>query len=123
VLGSVLSQQLPVHIREQVQNLHLPPQATQLVGSGGGSPQTLFDPAQIAASRAKAVSALGSQGAAIFDQVLHSIRVALASTLHEVFLYGAAVLIIALIASVFLKDVPLRAREPASEEDSPVVAA
>jgi hypothetical protein len=69
------------------------------------------------------VSALGSQGAAIFDQVLHSIRVALASTLHEVFLYGAAVLIIALIASVFLKDVPLRARQPASEDDTPVVAA
>jgi hypothetical protein len=32
-------------------------------------------------------------------------------------------LIIALIASVFLKDVPLRARLPASEDDTPVVAA
>jgi hypothetical protein len=31
-------------------------------------------------------------------------------------------LVIALIASVFLKDVPLRARQPA-EEDAPVVAA
>jgi hypothetical protein len=49
--------------------------------------------------------------------------VALASTLHEVFLYGAAALIIALIATVFLKDVPLRARQSASEEDAPVVAA
>jgi hypothetical protein len=55
--------------------------------------------------------------------VLHSIRVALASTLHEVFLYGAAVLIIALIASVFLKDVPLRAREPASEEEATAAVA
>ena len=122
VLGSVLSQRLPVHIREQVANLHLPAQAAQLITSSGSNPQTLFDPAQIAASRAKAASALGSQGAAIFDQVLHGVRVALASTLHEVFLYGAAVLVIALIASVFLKDVPLRARQP-SEEDAPVVAA
>jgi hypothetical protein len=32
-------------------------------------------------------------------------------------------LVIALIASVFLKDVPLRARQPAGEEDAPVVAA
>jgi hypothetical protein len=122
VLGSVLSQRLPIHIREQVQSLQLPPQAARLLGSSGSTPQTLFDPAQIAASRAKA-GALGPQGAPIFDQLLHAVRVALASTLHEVFLYGGAVLIVALIASVFLKDVPLRARQPASEEDAPVVAA
>jgi EmrB/QacA subfamily drug resistance transporter len=123
VLGSVLAQRLPVHIGEQVTALHLPAQAARLVSGGGSSPQTLFDPAQIAASRAKATSALGSQGAAIFDQVLHAVRIALASTLHEVFLYGAAVLIIALVATVFLKDVPLRARQPAGEEEAPVVAA
>jgi EmrB/QacA subfamily drug resistance transporter len=123
VLGSVLSQRLPVHIGEQVAALHLPAQAARLVSGGGSSPQTLFDPAQIAASRARATSALGSHGAAIFDQVLHAVRAALASTLHEVFLYGAAALIIALIATVFLKDVPLRARQPASEDDAPVVAA
>jgi EmrB/QacA subfamily drug resistance transporter len=123
VLGSVLSQRLPVHIGEQVAALHLPAQAARLVSGGGSSPQTLFDPAQIAASRARATSALGPQGAAIFDQVLHAVRVALASTLHEVFLYGAAVLIVALIATVFLKDVPLRARQPASEDEAPVVAA
>jgi EmrB/QacA subfamily drug resistance transporter len=123
VLGSVLSQRLPVHITEQVAALHLPAQAARLVSGGGSSPQTLFDPAQIAASRAKAASALGSQGAAIFDQVLHAVRVALASTLHEVFLYGGSVLIVALVASVFLKDVPLRARQPAGDEDASVVAA
>jgi len=123
VLGSVLSQRLPVHITEQVAALHLPAQAARLVSGGGSSPQTLFDPAQIAASRAKAASALGSQGVAIFDQVLHGVRVALASSLHEVFLYGGAVLIVALVASVFLKDVPLRARQPASDKDAPVVAA
>jgi EmrB/QacA subfamily drug resistance transporter len=123
VLGSVLSQRLPVHITEQVAALHLPAQAARLVSGGGSSPQTLFDPAQIAASRAKAAGALGAQGAAIFDQVLHAIRVALASTLHEVFLYGGAVLIVALVASVFLKDVPLRARQPSGEEDASVVAA
>ena len=123
VLGSVLSQRLPVHISEQVASLHVPQQASRLLGNGGSSPQTLFDPAQIAASRASATRALGSQGGAIFDQVLHAVRAALAATLHEIFLYGAAVLVIALIASVFLKDVPLRARQPADAEDAPVVAA
>jgi EmrB/QacA subfamily drug resistance transporter len=122
ILGSVLSQRLPVHIREQVAALNLPAQAGRLVSGSGSSPQTLFDPAQIAARRAQA-SAVGPQGAAIFDQVLHAVRIGLASTLHEVFLYGGAVLIVALIASVFLKDVPLRARQPASEDDARVVAA
>jgi EmrB/QacA subfamily drug resistance transporter len=122
VLGSVLAQRLPVHVGEQVADLHLPSQVARFVTSGGSNPQTLFDPAQIAARRAQA-GALGSQGAAIFDQVLHAIRVGLAATLHEVFLYGAAVLILALIASVFLNDVPLRGRQSAREEGAPVAAA
>ena len=123
VLGSVLAQRLPVHIQEQVASLHLPSQvASRFVSGGGSNPQTLFDPAQIAARRAQA-SAFGQQGAAIFDQVLHAIRAGLAATLHEVFLYGAAILILALIASVFLNDVPLRGRQSAREEGAPVVAA
>jgi EmrB/QacA subfamily drug resistance transporter len=122
VLGSVLAQRLPVHVRAQVANLHIPSQISGFISSGGSNPQTLFDPAQIAARRAQA-AALGPQGAAIFDQVLHAIRAGLATTLHEVFLYGAAVLILALIASVFLNDVPLRGRQSAREEGAPVVAA
>jgi len=122
VLGSVLAQRLPVHVREQVATLHIPPQITRSLSSGGTNPQTLFDPAQIAARRAQA-SGLGPQGVAIFDQVLHAIRAGLAATLHEVFLYGAAVLILALIASVFLKDVTLRGRQSAREEGAPVAAA
>jgi len=123
VLGSVLAQRLPVHIQEQVASLHLSSQiASRFVSGGGSNPQTLFDPAQIATRRAQA-SALGSQGAAIFDQVLHAIRAGLAATLHEVFLYGAAILILALIASVFLNDVPLRGGQSAREEGAPVAAA
>ena len=122
VLGSVLAQRLPAHIQAQVANLNLPAQFLRSVSGGGTNPQTLFDPAQIAIRRAQA-SALGSQGATIFDQVLHAIRAGLAATLHEVFLYGAAVLIVALIASVFLKDVPLRGRQAAREASAPGAAA
>jgi hypothetical protein len=122
VLGSVLAQRLPVHVQAQVTNLHLPSQIARFVTTGGSNPQTLFDPAQIAARRAQA-GALGPQGAAVFDQVLHAIRIGLATTLHEVFLYGAAVLILALVASVFLNDVPLHGRQSAREEGAPVVAA
>jgi EmrB/QacA subfamily drug resistance transporter len=122
VLGSVLSQRLPVHIQEQIASLHLPAAAASFVPSGG-TPQTLFDPASLAVRKAQALAAGGPQAAALFDQVLHAIRVGLASTLHEVFLYGGAVLILALIASVFLDDVPLVGRKPAEQEGAPVAAA
>ena len=122
ILGAVLSQRLAVNIRDQLAGLQLPAQASRFIPSGG-NPQTIFDPAAIAARRAQAAAA-GPQGAAVFDQVLHAIRAGLASTLHEVFLYGGAILILALIASVFLKDVPLRGRQqPATEEGAPVAAA
>src|SRR3979411_555542 len=91
VLGSVLAQRLPVHIQEQVAKHHLPSQsASRFVSGGGSNPQTLFDPAQIATRRAQA-SALGSQGARIFDQVLHAIRAGLAAALPQVFLFGVPV--------------------------------
>jgi len=121
VLGSVLSQRLPGNIAEQLRALHLPAQAGRFIPSGA-SPQTLFDPAGIAARRAQAAS-VGPQALAAFDQVLHAIRVGLAKTLHEIFLYGGSVLVLALIASVFLNDVPLRGREAAKEEGAPVAAA
>jgi EmrB/QacA subfamily drug resistance transporter len=121
VLGSILSQRLPVNIAAEMRSLHIPPQAARFVPTGG-SPQTLFDPAQIAAHRAQAAAA-SPQALALFDQVLHAIRVGLATTLHQVFLYGGAVLVIALIASVFLKDVPLRGRERRQAESAPVAAA
>jgi len=121
VLGSVLSQRLPGNIAEQLRALHLPAQAGRFIPSGA-SPQTLFDPAGIAARRAQAAS-VGPQALAAFDQVLHAIRVGLATTLHEIFLYGGSVLVLALIASVFLNDVPLRGREAAKEEGAPVAAA
>jgi EmrB/QacA subfamily drug resistance transporter len=121
VLGSVLSQRLPTHVTAQLRDLHLPAEAARFIPSGG-NPQTIFDPAQIAARRAAAAAA-GPQAVAIFDQVLQAIRVALATSLHDVFLYGGAILILALIASLFLNDVPLRGREPAKEEGAPVAAA
>jgi hypothetical protein len=123
ILGSVLSQRLPVNIQSQVASLHLPPQAARLLPNAGtASPQTVFDPATIAQGKAHAAAA-GPQAAAIFDQVLHAIRAALATTLHEVFLIGGLVLIAALIASVFLNDVPLRGGRGDEGESAPVAAA
>ena len=115
VLGSVLASRLAASVQSQVAGLHLPAQAARLAPSGVSNPQAVFDPSAIAARRAAATAAAGPQGAAIFDQVLHALRAGLAGTLHEVFLYSGAVLVVALVATLFLREVPLRGRVQTEE--------
>ena len=118
VLGSLLVQRLDSNIKTQLSAL--PSGASNFIPKGSSSAQTLFDGSKLNAARA----ALPPQMTPLFDQVLHAIRVGLANSLHEIFLLGGAVLLLALVASVFLKDVPLRGRrqEPGTEA-APVVAA
>jgi hypothetical protein len=61
---------------------------------------------RIAATRA----ALPPQAQPLFDQVLDAVRTALALSLHDVFIYAAAIVGIAVVISLFLKEVPLKAR-------------
>jgi EmrB/QacA subfamily drug resistance transporter len=104
VLGSILVNRLPGAIGDQVAALHLPP-GFKLPGSGGStSPQQLFDPAHLAALRAQ----VPAQVAPLFDQVIHATRVGLANTMQELFLIAAAILVIALVATLFLREVPIQ---------------
>src|SRR3989440_501976 len=122
VLGSVLASRLAAGIQSQAAGLALPPQAGRLVPSAGGNPQAVFDPSVIAARRTAATAAGGPQGGAIFDQVLHALRAGLAGTLHEVFLYSGAVLVVALVATLLLREGRLRGQartHERTEEFSP----
>jgi hypothetical protein len=107
ILGAVLSHELPQKISAALASLNLPPQARAALGGGSGSPQALFDPAQIAATKAS----LPPQLQPMFDQVLVAVRAALASTLHDVFLYAAAVVALAAVVSLFLPEVPIRGHQ------------
>lgn len=118
ILGTILSHRLPQAIQEQTAALSLPPQVSGGF-SAGRSPQALFDPTRIADTRA----ALDPQAQPLFDQVIGAVRAALAGTLHDIFLYSALVLILALAISVFLREVPLRARTPAERGEEARAAA
>jgi EmrB/QacA subfamily drug resistance transporter len=122
VLGSILAQRLPGAIASEVAKLHLPATALGALGKSAGNPNELLDPAQIAARKA----ALPAQLAPLYDQAIHAVRSALAYTLHDLFLIAIALLAIALIASLFMPDVPLRSRQPqrqAAVRDVPASAA
>ncbi len=106
ILGSILSQRLPINIAAKIDALNLPPQARAIAPSGSTNTQTLFDPASLAAARA----AVPPQFQQVFDSVIVAVRAGLSTTLHDIFLVAMAGSLIALVASVFLKEVPIRSR-------------
>jgi EmrB/QacA subfamily drug resistance transporter len=71
------------------------------------NPQVLLAPGT-AAKIQHAFAAFGSQGAVLFGQLMHAIRVSLASAIAELFLVGAGALALALLATFFLREIPLR---------------
>src|SRR5437773_2286029 len=108
VLGSILAQRLPGAISAQIAKLHLPGTFFNALGNSAGNPNELLDPAQIAARKA----ALPPQLTPLYDQAMHAVRTALGLTLHDLFLIAVVLSAIALIASLFMPDVPLRSRQP-----------
>jgi EmrB/QacA subfamily drug resistance transporter len=113
VLGSLLARRLPEEISAKIAGLNLPPQVAQLIphGNGAASAQQIFEPARIAQLKATLPPAVQP----VVDQVILAIREALATTLSEIFLVGAAVVLTGVVLSVFLEDVPLRGRERVPE--------
>ncbi|HVS06787.1 MAG TPA: MDR family MFS transporter [Candidatus Dormibacteraeota bacterium] len=108
VLGTILAQRLPDAISTQIARVNLPPTFKNALGSSASNPNALLDPAKIAAAKAK----LSPQLAPLFDQAMHAVRQALALTLHDLFLIAMALSAVALIATLFMPDVPLRSRQP-----------
>jgi MFS family permease len=106
VLGSLLAQRLPGAVQEQIAKLHLPPGFRLPSTASANNPNALFDPAAIAAAKAK----LPPQALPIFNEVMHAIREALAVTLHDLFIVAVALIGLALIVTLFMPDVPLRSR-------------
>ena len=107
LLGAVLSHQLPARIQSSITALDLPPQALQAIPTGS-SPQAIFDQANIVATRAQ----LPAQLQPLFDQVIIAIRGALAATIHDVFIYATLIVGFAVVASLFLEEVPIRGHTP-----------
>ena len=95
VLGSLLAQQLPGQIQSHLSAIASGGAPVGDLAGIGGNAQALFDPARLAALPGVDVLA---------------IRLALADTLHNVFLYAALAIALSAVASVFLKEVPIGAR-------------
>jgi EmrB/QacA subfamily drug resistance transporter len=91
ILGAVLANRLPDYLKTRVTDLHLPPQVVASLPKGG-SANSILDPVLLAKLPAAFV---------------HAIRLALSDTLHDIYLFAGLVLVIALVSTIFLREVPL----------------
>jgi MFS family permease len=84
------------------------------------NPLALLNPESASLLQAS-MAQLGPQAAVMYEALLGAVRVALTSSLHDVFLAGACVAGLGVINALFMREVPLRAA-PATQP-GPVTAA
>jgi EmrB/QacA subfamily drug resistance transporter len=90
ILGAVLANRLPGYLATRIASLHLPAQALQHLPSGGAN--SILQPGALAQ---------------LPPAVANAIRLSLSDTLHDIYFFAGLVLIVALVSTVFLKEVPL----------------
>jgi EmrB/QacA subfamily drug resistance transporter len=106
ILGAVLANRLPSYLTTRVSALNLPPQVVNSLPKGG-SANSILDPTLLAK---------------LPPVFVHAIRLALSDTLHDIYFFAGAILVIALISTVFLKEVPLTGdRAEKGYDEAPVI--
>jgi hypothetical protein len=118
ILGSILTNRLPGAVRSTVAALPPSPHLGAIERATAGGPQALLDSSRLAQVKAS----LPLEALPAFDQFVHAGRLALASSLHDLFLISAVVAAVALIASVFLREVPLTRQAVSLEDDMEAAA-
>ena len=105
ILGAVLSNRLPDYLTARISALGIPPQVLKNLPKTG-SANAILDPTLLAKLPHAVVSA---------------IRLALSDSLHDIYVFAGAVLVLGLIATVFMKDVPLKAGRAGMGVEAPPV--
>ena len=105
ILGAVLSNRLPDYLTARISALGIPPQVLKNLPKTG-SANAILDPTLLAKLPHAVVSA---------------IRLALSDSLHDIYVFAGAVLVLGLIATVFMKEVPLKAGRAGMGVEAPPV--
>ena len=111
VLGSFMASRFAAELRDS-----LPPSVREALpeeqlAEMSNNPQALVNPDALAGLEAS-LSGRGEQGAEILTTLLTTLRETLASAISDVFILATATLAIGFVATLFLKEVPLRTRGP-----------
>ena len=105
ILGAVLSNRLPDYLTARISALHVSPTVLQNLPKTG-SPNAILDPTLLAK---------------VPGPIVVAIRSALADSLHDIYVFAGVVLVLALVATVFMKEVPLESGRAATGFEAPPV--
>ena len=105
ILGAVLSNRLPDYLTSRLAASGIPPDQLKNIPNTGNA-NAILDPTLIAH---------------LPPAVLGAIRAGLADSLHDIYIFAGAILVLALVATVFMKEVPLRAGRPETGFEAPPV--
>ena len=100
-----LNDSLPSDVREAIPEEQL----TEM----SNNPQALVNPDALSSLKAE-LAGRGEEGAEVLSGLLTALRETLASAISDVFVFGAIALAVGFVATLFLKEVPLRTRTGAS---------
>lgn len=81
------------------------------------NPQVLLSP-EATTRIQESFAAFGAQGNALFDQLMLAIRLSLATAITDLFLIGTGMMALALVATLLLREIPLRATHQAPVLDA-----
>ena len=98
-----LSDSLPAEVRRALPEEQL--------SEMSNNPQVLVNPEALAGLKTSLADG-GEQGAEVLSILLMTLRESLASAISDVFVLGAITLAVGFVATIFLKEVPLRTRGP-----------
>lgn len=107
LLGSIMTNKMTAEIGPGMAALHLPASVTERLGPLASNPEALLDPSATAQLKA-GFAAFGAQGLTLYGEVMGVFRDAIALAVSEVFLIGAGLTVVAVGASFFLREIPLR---------------
>jgi EmrB/QacA subfamily drug resistance transporter len=79
------------------------------------NPQVLLSP-QTTARLQQSLAAAGPQGQLIFEQFMAAVRLSLAGAISEIFAVGAAAMVLALLLTLLLQEIPLRKTHRQAED-------
>ncbi|MDA1188637.1 MAG: MDR family MFS transporter [Chloroflexi bacterium] len=119
VLGTVMAARFAANVAEELE-----PQATtaltpDLIADISRNPRVLVDSEALTALE-NTLTESGANGMDIAQQIVHTLREVLTSALSDVFLVTLGVTIIAIIITLFLKEIPLRTSNAVTEpEETP----
>jgi EmrB/QacA subfamily drug resistance transporter len=104
ILGSVMNNRFASELYSGISPAAKEVISPEPLDSLAHNPQALLNPE--AAEELRII--FGEQGAALFDQLLEALKLALNSAITQVFLIALFVVIVAWVTNLFLKEIPLR---------------